>query len=123
MITRDSPAGRGGELECMLVAPRVVQVETHGYAGGWLRQSGLCRVLEVRKARWWVVEGLGHRNGPITLEEERSWIKVLVRCNILFYILFHVYNIFFSFRLNPNHDLFQNYLSAAVSQNSPVSRT
>lgn len=47
LITKGLLAGRGGKLE-----RRVAQVETPGYAGGWLRQAGLCGLAEVREAGW-----------------------------------------------------------------------
>ena len=48
-----------------------------GAGGGRLRQSGLSGVAELWEAGWWVVEKLVHINGLVTLEKERSWIKVL----------------------------------------------
>lgn len=52
LITKGSLPGKGGKLELRQVAARVAQVETPGYAGGWLRQADLCGLAEVREA-WW----------------------------------------------------------------------
>lgn len=55
----------------------MVQIETHGYIGGWLRQSWLSGMAEVLEAGWQMVEELVYRNGLVTLEEERGCFKAL----------------------------------------------